>query len=148
IIIAADHYPYGLSEASLTEILGPGYSMFDMYKNTLIMYNPTFKHTVIDKPCYSIDILPTALNLMGIDYDSRLLIGSDILSDSQGLVIFSDRSWITNYGVYNSSTGEFKPNQGMQVSDDYVDTICSIVRKKFSVSTLMLDNDYWGKVFG
>ncbi|MBP5303912.1 MAG: sulfatase-like hydrolase/transferase, partial [Clostridia bacterium] len=107
IIIAADHYPYGLSEASLTEILGPGYSMFDMYKNTLIMYNPTFKHTVIDKPCYSIDILPTALNLMGIDYDSRLLIGSDILSDSQGLVIFSDRSWITNYGVYNSSTGEF-----------------------------------------
>lgn len=147
IILAADHYPYGMSQASLTEILGKGYSMFDMYKNTLIMYNPKFKHTVIDKPCYSIDILPTALNLMGAEYDSRLLIGSDILSDSEGLVIFSDRSWITRMGKYESSTQTFTPNEGVTVSDDYVSSVCSIVRQKFDVSTQMLDNDYWGIIY-
>lgn len=148
IILAADHYPYGLSEASLTELLGTGYDKYQMYSNTLIMYNPKFKHTVIEKPCYSIDILPTALNLMGIDYDSRLLIGSDILSDSQGLVIFSDRSWITNSGTYDAPTDKFTPNEGVTVGDDYVSTICSIVSKKFSVSEMMLDYDYYGKVFG
>ena len=106
------------------------------------------EHKVIDKPCYSIDILPTALNLMGIDYDSRLLMGTDILSDSDGLVIFSDRSWITEYGLYDCPNDHFIKAEGKTVPEGYVQEMCDIVRNKFNVSTMMLDNDYWGKVFG
>lgn len=149
IVMAADHYPYGLSEASLTEVLGPNYDKnFEMYHNTLIMYNPKFEHKVIDKPCYSIDILPTTLNLMGAEYDSRLLMGSDILSTSQGLVIFSNRSWITSLGRYNTETDTFTPNAGVTVPEGYVDQVCSIVSKKFSVSTMVLDDDYYNSIFG
>ena len=149
IILAADHYPYGLTEASITEMLGQGYDKnFELYHNTLMIYNPNFKHTVIDKPCYAVDILPTALNLLGEDYDSRLLMGTDILSDSPGLVVFVNRSWITDYGRYNSITGVFTPNEGVTVPDGYVDSVNAVVSKKFTVSTLILDKDYYGKLFG
>ena len=40
---------------------------------------------VVDKPCYSVDIIPTLSNLFGLEYDSRLLAGRDILSDAPGL---------------------------------------------------------------
>ena len=35
----------------------------------------------IDKVGSQIDVLPTLLNLFGIEYDSRLIVGKDILSD-------------------------------------------------------------------
>lgn len=149
IILAADHYPYGLSEASITEMLGAGYDKnFELYHNTLMIYNPNFEHKVIEKPCYAIDILPTVLNLLGEEYDSRLLMGTDILSDSPGLVVFVNRSWITDYGRYNSVTGVFTPNEGVTVPDGYVDSVNAVVSKKFTVSSLILDKDYYGKLFG
>ena len=149
IVLAADHYPYGLSAETVQEFLGDRYdSNFEIYHNTLIVYNPTLEHRVIDKPCYSVDILPTVLNLMGAEYDSRLLIGSDILSSSQGLVIFLNRSWITAYGRYNGATGVFTPAEGGTVPDHYVDSVNAIVSKKFNASSLILDEDYYGLIFG
>ena len=149
IVLAADHYPYGLSEASLAEMYGAGYDKnFEIYHNTLMVYNPQFTHTVISKPCYAVDILPTALNLLGEEYDSRLLMGSDILSDAPGLVVFVNRSWITDYGRYNSVTGVFTPNEGVTVPDGYVDSVNAVVSKKFTVSSLILDKDYYGTLFG
>ncbi len=149
IILAADHYPYGMTEASLTEMLGAGYDKnFEMYHNTLMIYNPCLPHTVVEKPCYAADILPTALNLLGEEFDSRLLMGTDILSDSPGLVVFVNRSWITDYGRYNSVSGVFTPNEGVTVPEDYVDSVNDVVSKKFTVSSLILDKDYYGKLFG
>ena len=55
----------------------------------------------------SIDVLPTVYNLFGIEYDSRLFAGTDLLSNSEGLVILSNRSWITDKGKYNSITNEY-----------------------------------------
>ncbi|MBR3289607.1 MAG: sulfatase-like hydrolase/transferase [Clostridia bacterium] len=149
IVLAADHYPYGLSTATVQEFLGDQYDPnFEIYHNTLIVYNPNLPHRVIDKPCYSVDILPTVLNLMGAEFDSRLLIGTDILSRSQGLVVFLNRSWITAYGRYNASTGVFTPAEGVNVPDAYVDSVNAVVSKKFSVSSLVLDEDYYGLIFG
>ena len=54
------------------------------------------KSVTVDKVGMSIDVLPTVLNLFGMEYDSRLLMGSDILSSCSGLVIYNDRSWIMN----------------------------------------------------
>lgn len=149
IVLAADHYPYGLSESSLNEMLGKGYDKnFELYRNTLMIYNPNFTHVEIEKPCYAVDILPTVLNLMGEEYDSRLLVGSDILSSSPGLVVFVNRSWISDIGRYNSVTDTFTPNKGVTVPDGYVDSVNAVVAKKFTVSTLILDKDYYGKLFG
>ena len=61
----------------------------------------------ITKPCMSSDVIPTVYNLYGIDYDSRLFTGTDILSDSMGLAVFSNRSWKTDAGTYFASGSKF-----------------------------------------
>lgn len=100
----------------------------------------------VEKIGSSLDILPTVLNLFGVEFDSRLLIGRDILSDSDPLVIFSDRSFITNKGRYNAITGEFVPNSGEEIEEDYVKEINNVIYKKYQMSRLILENDYYRKV--
>lgn len=148
IVLSADHYPYGISDEALSVLRGTEVdSNFERYRNTLIVYNPTLEHRVIDKPCYSLDILPTVQNLMGFEYDSRLLMGRDILSDSEGLVIFQNRSWITERGRYHALTGVFTPAEGMTADEEYVASVNAVVSKKFSASVGVLDTDYYGVLF-
>ena len=106
IVLSGDHYPYGLTYEEQCEIAGHELEKnFELYKSTLIIWSGSMEEPIeIDKPCSALDILPTLLNLMGIEYDSRLLMGRDILSEADPLVIFSNRSWITNLAKYNSVT--------------------------------------------
>jgi hypothetical protein len=85
-------------------------------------------------------------NLIKHKYDSRLLIGQDIFSNSEPLVIFQDRSFITDNGRYNPKTEEFIPNKGVTVDKHYKNMVSAIVNAKFYYSAKILDNDYYRKV--
>ena len=144
IVIAPDHYPYGLTTKDMNTVSRIDRTdKFENYHTSLIMYNPKIENKVVDKAISGIDILPTIYNLFGIDYDSRLLMGSDIFSNTEHIVILSDRSFITSKGKYNSITGEFSnPN----VSKEYIDNINKIINEKFKMSSLILEKDYYKKL--
>ena len=102
----------------------------------------------VEKVCSSLDVLPTVLNLFGVEYDSRLLIGNDILSNNkEQIVIFSDRSFITDKGRYSAVQDKFMPNEGVEIPEWYVEQISEIIYQKFKMSTMILDNDYYRKIF-
>ena len=146
IVISADHYPYGLTASQMNEVVNIEDEKFDIHKNNLIIWNNKLEYKEFNKYAMSLDILPTILNLFGIEYDSRLIIGKDILSNTEGLVIFSDRSWISEYGKYNAATKKyisFKENK----DPDYVKNINNIVYNKFVISKNILETDYYRKVF-
>ena len=146
IVIAPDHYPYGFTTKQMNEISNFDRSdKFEKFHTTLIMYNPTIEKTEVSKVISSLDILPTIYNLYGLKFDSRLLIGRDIFSDNEHIVILSDRSWITDKGRYNAVTKEFISN-GEDVSQEYIDEINIKVNQKFSMSSLILDNNYYKKL--
>ena len=148
IVISPDHYPYGLTDKQLNERSKKDRSnKFEKYHSTLVMYNPTIERTEVKKVVSSLDIMPTLYNLFGIKYDSRLVMGRDIFSESEHIVILSDRSWITDKGTYNSVNGKFTPfNKKEKVDNDYIKRINSTVKKRYSMSTLILDNDYYKKL--
>lgn len=152
IVMGADHYPYGLETSELNELAGHEVEKnFELYKSTLILWNAGMADAPveIDKYCSSMDIIPTLSNLFGLEYDSRLLMGRDILSDSTPLVIFSNKSWITNKAFYNSQTGQVTPvREGDTVSDSYVQAIQQQVANKFTFSTYILDTNYYEHLFG
>ncbi len=145
ICLSSDHYPYGMNPATWDEFLGAPMDMeFEIFKSSLILWAGDMEEPIyIDKPCSSLDVLPTLLNLFGLSYDSRLLMGRDILSDSPALVVFSNRSFITDKGRYNASTDSFTPNPGVTVPDDYASTIYSEVRNMFDYSVRVLHTDYY-----
>ena len=159
IVIAADHYPYGLEDKEnenkyhyFDELAGHSIETnFELYKSALIMYSPSMKQGVdIDKVCSSIDIIPTLSNLFGFEYDSRLLMGRDIFSNSSPLVVFSNRSFITDKGKYNSVTRTFTPNPDVALENDekYISDMKNEVNNMFVASSGILDNDYYGIVLG
>ena len=148
IVLSADHYPYGLTNDDINSVTPLEDAKFDIHKNNLIIWSNTMKKNIkIDKIAESLDILPTILNLFSINYDSRLLIGKDILSDTDGLVILNDRSWITKYGKYNASTQKFTSLTEEEIPKNYVNKINEIVANKFVISKNILDTNYYKHVF-
>ena len=148
IVISADHYPYGLSKKAIKQ--NTNYikdEKFDIHKNNFIIWNNKLKESIeINKFGSSLDLLPTILNLFGINYDSRILIGKDLLSNEDGLVIYNDRSFITDKGKYNSVTNTFIPFVN-NVDNNYVEKTNEIVNNKFIISKLILERDYYRKIY-
>ena len=120
------------------------YVMIEANSNSLIIYNNKMKSVDIDKVGMSIDVLPTVLNLFGIEYDSRLIMGKDILSTSPGLAIFKNKSWVTDKGTYYASSGKFV---GEDVDDNYVENINNIVNNRIAISRMIVANDYYRYLF-
>lgn len=149
IVISGDHYPYGLTLDEINELSTyERDDTFEKYRMPLMIWSGSMEEPIkVDKIGSSLDILPTVLNLFGVEYDSRLLIGRDILSDSAPLVIFSDRSFITDKGRYNAITGEFTANKGAEIEEGYVEKINKIIYQKYQMSRLILENDYYRIVF-
>ena len=144
IVLSGDHYPYGLDQQSLEELAGhPIEKNFEMYRSTLIVWNAQMAPVQVDKYCSSLDIMPTLANLFGLPYDSRLVMGRDILSTAPSLVIFNNRSFITDLGRYNSATDQFIPNEGVTVPDGYVQSIAQEMENKFKYSAEILDYNYY-----
>ncbi len=157
IVITPDHYPYGLEDKEhlnayhyFDELAGHQIDTeFEIYKSCLIIYSKGMKKPVtVDKYCSTIDIIPTLNNLFGFEYDSRILPGSDIMSDSAALVMFNDHSFITEKGKYNSKTDEFTLFKGQKLddADEYVTAMRKVVNNKFKVSAQILDTNYYSYV--
>lgn len=138
IVLSPDHYPYGLTKSELNEISEKDRNdKFENFHTSLIIYNSGMtENVIVDKYVSSIDLLPTIYNLFGIEYDSRLLIGNDALSDSEGLVILSDRSWINENASYNSMTETY--TKFKDVDEEYLNKINEEVYKRFTVSSMLL----------
>lgn len=96
IALTNDHYPYGLTEDEYNELAGQTLdTTFEKYRNSFICYVPGLsENIVVDEYCSTADILPTLLNLFGVDYDSRLLAGTDVLSSGLHVAVLSDKSFL------------------------------------------------------
>lgn len=148
IVIAPDHYPYGLTTKQINEVSKINRdNKFELYHTSLIIYNPSIERTEVNEVLSGIDILPTIYNLYGIDYDSRLYMGRDVFSEQENIVILSDRSWITNKGRYNSVNGKFlKTTEEEFNQEEYIQKINKIANDRFTISSSILDNDYYSKL--
>lgn len=147
IAMAADHYPYGLSDDLEQRISDEDSKWYGLQKSNLVIWSGSMTESVyVDKVCTSVDIIPTLLNLLGIDYDSRLYSGKDILSDSPGLVVFNDMSFMTDYCIYKSKTGELKKTTDVDIPEEYINQINSLVRNMWNASGKLIQVDYYAKM--
>ena len=146
-VLLADHYPYNLPINYINMLSSyERDSLIEANSNNLIIYNSKMKPVKVEKVGMSIDVLPTVLNLFGIDYDSRIIMGKDILSTSEGIAIFKDKSWVTNKGTYYAATGRFQAKEN--VGEDYVNNINGIVNNRVAISRMIVENNYYKYLFG
>ena len=141
IVTYADHYLYMIEDKKI----------LDKYKetsNNLINHTPfliwssDIENTVdIEKTNSQLDILPTVLNLVGIDYNDNYYIGKDILSDNySGYVFFDDYSWYDgNVYVENGSV-----TNGKEIDSDKLKQINENISNLTKRNDLTLKYDFFG----
>lgn len=163
ICLTADHYPYGLSKSStygnsqdyLSDLYGYNpKTPWERDRNACIIWSGCLENENKDMACeisdptYSLDIVPTLSNLFGTEYDSRLLVGRDVFSDTEPLVLWSGYSWVTKEGKYDASTGKYYPNEGYKKDKKYIEKMKQIVANKLKFSKDVVNSDYYRELFG
>lgn len=145
IVLSADHYPYGLDIETFNEFAGHEVEeTFELYKNNCIIWSGSMTEPVIvDKPACSMDIIPTISNLLGLDFDSRMLMGTDVMSNEDPLIVFHDSSFIKGDLRYDANKGEYFSTAGKVYTDEYVNSLKNKVANNFRISAAILENDYY-----
>ena len=144
IVLYGDHYPYGISKDHLNTVLSYD-TKDDMNAEQvpLVIYNPSMESKVIYDYTYYLNILPTVANLLNLDYDPRLYLGTDMNSDDfESMVVFSDGSWKNEYAYYKASS-----NKVYKYKDGYTDAdiarINNIIETKIKISELSITTNYF-----
>jgi len=160
IAIVSDHYPYGLKpgavwgyEDHVAELYG--YKADTNQKrdhNAAIIWCGSLEEReepiVVSSPTFSLDILPTLSNLFGLEYDSRLLSGRDVLSDAEPLVFWNDHSWLTEKGYFDYESKTFFPSEGFEADEEYVENMRNVVKDKLTYASVSTIVDYFSILFG
>ena len=154
IVLASDHYPYGLEKSSawgneknyLQDLYDTAkIDCFVRDRSTLIIWSGSIegKNIGVDAPVSSLDILPTLLNLFGLPFDARLFPGRDVFSDAQPLVLWPDHSWRTEYGFYYAPSGQFLPETGTVPDESYREKIHARVSNIIAYCEKVCRYDYF-----
>ena len=102
----------------------------------------------VDAPTCTLDILPTLSNLLGLPYDSRMLMGTDALASGEHIAVLADRSFVTDKVFYNCQNGEVTLRDGVTaLPEGYLENKIALVKNKFTLSTEILYTDYYGIVY-
>ncbi|MBR2043084.1 MAG: sulfatase-like hydrolase/transferase [Clostridia bacterium] len=153
IVLTGDHYPYYLNSNSLDALAGRDVgSNFEQYKSTCIMYAPGISTVKVDTPCCNVDILPTVLNLLGMEYDSRLLPGTDIFSSNDHYAMLYNKSFVTDKVKYNATNGkaEWQGSADLMSESDkqaYIDYYSSLSANRYNVSLKLMKEDFFRFAF-
>ncbi len=145
IALFADHYPYGLSTKQINEVLDYDVSINkEVDRTPMVIYNAGTPSKQITKYTSIIDLLPTLLNMFNLNYDPRLYLGTDIMSDNHGITVFADGSWQDERGFYSATNGKFKASDGMDAyTDSELMDINNEINARQKMSALAIKNDYF-----
>jgi phosphoglycerol transferase MdoB-like AlkP superfamily enzyme len=150
IVLAADHFPYGLSDGQYQELVDYEVDSFSKYRSSLLFWVGGLKEPLVVKEyCSTADVLPTILNLWGFPYDSRMYPGTDVFSDGVHAAVLVDHSFLTDKVWFNSNTGEIRyqvPEE--EVPENYIENMNQLIASRFDFSAEILRNNYYQYVFG
>lgn len=142
VVFFADHYLYTLNDKTL----------LDEYKETSnnlinhttwMIYSNDLKKTNINDVTSQLNILPTMLNLLGLEYHPNYYLMPDALGDDyKGLVFFNDYSW------YN---GKVYVENGIVTNDKSIDEqelieTNELVNKLAKINDAVLTTDYFKNI--
>ena len=149
IALTPDHYPYGLTNEQYAQLRGVEQldEAFELYESVFLLWTPDMQPVDVDTVCSSLDILPTLLNLFGFEYDSRLLMGVDVFSGTAPVVVFADRSFITESMFYDATTGHVTSRTDQQPTQEEVDACIARVNNMFAASASIIESDYYRYLF-
>ena len=145
IIGVTDHYTYGYKdEESLLALSGVDNDLL-LEKTPCFIWSTDLQPMEVDKTLNTSDLLPTVLNLLGVDspYD---YIGRDAFDPTyEGYALFSDGSWIAGDTAYDAAAGQTLSVSGgsAEVSEETMEEMAEKTEQFIRINNLILETDYY-----
>ena len=144
IVMFGDHYPYGLKDTTINQVLDYDLDDYERERTPLVIYNSEITAEVVDKYTSYVNLTPTIANLFGLYYDPRLYMGSDVFADDYSdLVVFADGSWKNDEVYYNAATSEVTYYTDEVMSIEEIRNINQVITAKMQMSSLIIQNNYY-----
>ena len=136
LVIYTDHYgKYLTDEDFIKEVKGVGAdNPEDLYKTPFMIYAKDMDPQVVEKYTSSIDIVPTLVNLFGLDADRRYYVGDDAFGEKGGMVMLPDYSWFN---------ADYTTVQAASVIDKEVLKMAADWKKRINMSMNTVIYDYF-----
>lgn len=112
LVLYADHYDYYTLDNNLIMQQKGVQDLNFITRTPFIIYEKNSPAMKIDKVTSSYDVLPTLVNLFGLDNDGVHYVGNDIFSDNGGVAIFADYSWYDGE-IYWNTLGTETPTEAI-----------------------------------
>jgi len=146
IIGVTDHYTYGYkNEAALLELSGVDRKLL-LERTPCFIWSAGMEPVEVDKVLNTSDLLPTVLNLLGVE-SAYSYIGTDAFDERyEGAALFSNGSWICGDVGYDASTKEYFSVSGeeQRVSAEFQAQMREKVQNFVRINNLILETDYYG----
>lgn len=142
IVAFTDHYTYGMTDKKrLWEESGIDNELL-IEKTPFFIWAEDLEPQVVDKTVNTSDILPTVLNLFGIETDAGYL-GSDAFDEAYpGYVIFANNDWLSNGVLYRDGKIVKEFYDGASGNVD-IDAMNELAEKYVRVNNLLLKCNYY-----
>ncbi len=145
IVGVTDHYTYGYKNVEeLLKLSGTDETIL-LERTPCFIWSSGLEPMEMDKVLNTSDLLPTVLNLLGIEspYD---YIGHDAFEENyEGFVPFSNGSWISGDTAYDSAGKKLISVSGNQqtVTAEFQEKMAGKVQEFIRINNLILDADYY-----
>ena len=121
---------------------------FKLEKTPCFIWSPGLEAATVDKVLNTSDLLPTVLNLLGVE-SSYHYIGRDAFDrDYDGFVPFPNGSWISDGVVCVVDTdGKYDilyNEKDKLLTPDYIDRMCKTALDFIQAGNKLITTDYYG----
>ena len=131
IAVFTDHYLYTLTDQTIIEGY-KGTSNNLINKTPFFIWSNSSETKEVKQVTSQLNILPTLLNLFGLEYHPNYYIGEDALNNNyEGIVFFSDYSWYD---------GKVYVDGGQVTNDKYLDPLV-LEDKNYYINYIIRKND-------
>ena len=144
IIAFTDHYTYGINDEQLMLDRSNVDDLLLLEKTPFFVWSTDCPATVVDKTLNTADILPTVLNLLGVESPYGYL-GQDAFSESYpGYALFTNGSWVADGVAYNAANGRtMLLTEDAAVTESMYTDMAARVNEFVQINNLILRTDYY-----
>jgi len=146
IVAFTDHYAYGFSDKQRLQALSGVDAELLLEKTPCFIWSADGPAVEVTKTLNTADLLPTLLNLLGVDSPYPYM-GSDAFDERYiGYALFPDGSWVCDGAAYSSKQDAVLILQpGKTVTGKDLERMAQINRKFVHINNLILETDYYAQ---
>ena len=147
IIGVTDHYTYGFKDMETLMDVSDVEETIWLERTPCFIWTPGLEPTVVEKTLNTADLVPTLLNLLGVETEIPYM-GSDAFDpEYPGFVPFSNGSWIRDGVAYDAASGKllYRGNTAGPITEEYKTQMIQKVQEFTRINNLILETNYYGR---